>query len=91
MPMPLDVELSFKDGSREIVYIPQYLMFGEKQNESPTVKRTVGQPWKWTHPTYTIAVDRKLFDLKKQKLIHFKEWQIQREKQCACTQLVVLT
>lgn len=68
MPMPLDVELSFKDGSKEIVYIPQYLMFGEKQNESPAVKRTVGQPWKWTHPTYTIAVDRKLFDLKKAEI-----------------------
>jgi len=68
MPMPLDVELTFKDGSKEMAYIPQYLMFGEKQNETPSVKRTVGQPWKWTHPTYTITVDRKLFDLKKAEI-----------------------
>jgi Peptidase family M1 domain len=65
MPMPLDVELLFKDGSREIVYIPQYLMFGTKPNEEPMLNRTVGEPWKWTHPTYTIGVGRKLLDLRK--------------------------
>jgi hypothetical protein len=65
MPMPVDVELTYKDGSKEIAYIPQYLMFGGKENETPAIKRTVGQPWKWTHPTYVIEVDRKLMDLKK--------------------------
>jgi hypothetical protein len=65
MPMPLDVELLFRDGHRESVYIPQYLMFGLKANEEPSVIRTVGEPWKWTHPTYTISIDRKLLDLKK--------------------------
>lgn len=65
MPMPLDIDLQFKDGSRELIYIPQYLMFGEKVNEDPNIKRTVGEPWKWTHPTYTISLDRKLIDLKK--------------------------
>ena len=65
MPMPLDVELLFRDGHRESVYIPQYLMFGLKANEEASVNRTVGEPWKWTHPTYTISIDRKLLDLKK--------------------------
>jgi len=65
MPMPLDVELTFKDGSKQIAYIPQYLMFGSKQNETPSLKRTVGEPWKWTHPTYTITIDRHLVELKK--------------------------
>ena len=65
MPMPLDIEFQFKDGSREIGYVPQYLMFGEKRNEEPGIKRTVGEPWKWTHPYYTFEIDRKLTDLKK--------------------------
>lgn len=65
MPMPVDLELQFKDGSVEYAYIPQYLMFGGKQNEKPGFKRTVGEAWKWTHPTYTISIDRKLIDLKK--------------------------
>ncbi|NDC78875.1 MAG: hypothetical protein EBZ67_13560, partial [Chitinophagia bacterium] len=64
MPMPVDLELRFKDGSRETAYIPQYLMFGTKANEEPSVKRTVGTPWKWTHPTYTIEIERRLTDLK---------------------------
>lgn len=65
MPMPIDIEMVFKDGSRETAYIPQYLMFGSKQNEEPAIKRTVGEPWKWTHPTHVITIDRKLLDLKK--------------------------
>lgn len=65
MPMPLDIEFQFKDGSREIGYVPQYLMFGEKKNEEPAIKRTVGEPWKWTHTYYTFEIDRKLTDLKK--------------------------
>ena len=65
MPMPIDIDLTFKDGSREKAYIPQYLMFGEKANEEPEIKRTVGEPWKWTHPNYVITIDRKLLDLKK--------------------------
>jgi len=65
MPMPLDIEFQFKDGSREMGYVPQYLMFGEKQNEDPAIKRTVGEPWKWTHTYYTFEIDRKLTDLKK--------------------------
>lgn len=65
MPMPLDVELTFKDGSKQIVYIPQYLMFGVKENENPEISRIIGDPWKWTHPTYTIAIDRQLIGLKK--------------------------
>jgi len=64
IPMPIDIELHFKDGSRELAYIPQYLMFGAKDNEEPEVKRTVGEPWKWTHPLYTITIDRKLTDLR---------------------------
>jgi hypothetical protein len=64
IPMPIDLELYFKDGSRELAYVPQYLMFGAKDNEEPEVKRTVGEPWKWTHPLYSITIDRKLTDLR---------------------------
>ena len=30
MPMPIDFQLTFKDGSKELHYIPMYLMFGQK-------------------------------------------------------------
>jgi len=65
MPMPVDVLLQYKDGSKELAYIPQYLMFGAKPVEEPAIPRTVFEPWKWTSPTYTFAVNHHLTDLKK--------------------------
>jgi hypothetical protein len=65
MPMPVDVELQFKDGSREMAYIPQYLMFGAKKQEDTSIPRKVYEPWKWTHREYVFEVmNRKLTDLK---------------------------
>lgn len=64
MPMPVDVLLQYKDGSKEMAYIPQYLMFGEKPVEDPTIPRKTFEPWKWTHPTYTFEMSRPLTDLK---------------------------
>ena len=64
MPMPIDVMIHYKDGSKELAYIPMYLMFGEKPQEDPTVPRTVFEEWKWTHPTYTFEVKRKLSEMK---------------------------
>ncbi|MCO5238047.1 MAG: M1 family metallopeptidase [Chitinophagaceae bacterium] len=63
VPMPMDVLLQFKDGSKEMVYIPLLSMFGEKPQEND-IPRTVRDVWKWTHPTYTIEVDRRLMDLR---------------------------
>jgi hypothetical protein len=64
MPMPVDVMLTFKDGSREMAYIPQYLMFGGKKSEHPTIKTTSFEAWRWTHPYYTFEINRRLTDLK---------------------------
>ncbi|HTI09339.1 MAG TPA: M1 family metallopeptidase [Puia sp.] len=64
MPMPIDVLLEYKDGSKEMVYIPQYLMFGEKPVEDAAIPRTVFEPWKWTHPTYTFQVTHGLTSVK---------------------------
>lgn len=65
MPMPIDVEITFKDGTKEMHYIPMYLMFGEKPAEDAKEKRTVYEAWKWTHPTFDIGTKRKLQDITK--------------------------
>ncbi len=64
MPMPIDLQLTFKDGSKEMHYIPLNLMFGEKPNENAAIKREVHEEWKWTHPTYIVEFKRRLTDLK---------------------------
>ncbi|MBS1667217.1 MAG: M1 family metallopeptidase [Bacteroidetes bacterium] len=64
MPMPIDVLIQYKDGSKEMVYIPQYLMFGEKPVEDHQIPRKTVDAWKWTSPTYTFEVSHRLFDIK---------------------------
>jgi hypothetical protein len=63
VPMPVDFQLTFKDGSKELHYIPMYLMFGQKPAEDATVSRVVYDPWKWTHTTYVIETSKKLADI----------------------------
>ena len=63
MPMPIDVLMTFKDGSQQLAYIPQYLMFGQKPVEDASIPRKVYDPWYWTHRVYTIETDKKLTDI----------------------------
>ena len=63
MPMPIDVLLTFKDGTTEMHYIPLSLQYGEKPAEDVT-PRTVHEEWKWTHPDYSFTTTRSLKDLK---------------------------
>ncbi|MFN5334175.1 MAG: M1 family metallopeptidase [Bacteroidota bacterium] len=62
MPMPIDVQLTFKDNKKENHYIPMYLMFGEKPTED-TIPRSVHAPWKWTDPLFVFKCNRKLTDI----------------------------
>jgi hypothetical protein len=64
MPMPIDLQLTFKDGTTEQHYIPLNLMYGEKPAEDK-MPRIVDEEWRWTHPTNTIEIKRRLLDLKK--------------------------
>jgi len=64
MPMPIDLQLSFKDGSSEMHYVPLNLMFGAKASENTQQKREVHAEWQWTHPTYVLEFKRRLTDLK---------------------------
>jgi len=58
MPMPLDILVSYKDGSQEIFYIPIPLMRGEKENPY-SLNRTVLEDWPWAFPTYTFSIPKK--------------------------------
>jgi hypothetical protein len=64
MPMPIDLQLTFTDGTKEMHYIPLNLMFGTKPNENTIQKREVHEEWKWTHPTYIVELKRKLTEIR---------------------------
>ncbi len=53
MPMPIDVSVTYKDGTKEGFYIPLRMMLGEK----PTTA-TVLENWAWTHLTYTFKASK---------------------------------
>ena len=63
IPMPVDVQLTFKDGTRELHYVPLDLMFGAKPNETDSISRKVYNPWHWTNPTCIIESGRRLTDI----------------------------
>ncbi|MBI3883908.1 MAG: M1 family metallopeptidase [Sphingobacteriales bacterium] len=64
MPMPIDLQIIYKDGSTEMHYIPLNSMFGVKPNENSLQKRQEHEEWKWTHPTYIIEIQRPVNELK---------------------------
>ncbi len=64
MPMPIDLQLTFKDGSTEMFYIPLNLMYANKPTENAAQKREVLEEWRWTHPTYVVEMKHKLTDVK---------------------------
>ncbi|UEG48595.1 M1 family metallopeptidase [Ferruginibacter lapsinanis] len=65
MPMPVDLQVTLKDGSTEMHYVPLNLMYGEKPAENTVEKREVHEEWRWTHPVYIVEIKHHLSDLKK--------------------------
>jgi hypothetical protein len=63
IPMPVDVKISFKDGTSEWHYVPMSLMFGSKPAEEGQANRKVYEEWPWTNPLYEISTKRKLTDI----------------------------
>lgn len=60
MPMPVDVMVTYADGSQELFYIPLRIMRGEKEDtEYPAnVRWTTKEDWPWVNPTYTLKIPR---------------------------------
>ncbi|MFB6307364.1 MAG: M1 family aminopeptidase, partial [Flavobacteriales bacterium] len=56
-PMPLDVQVTYKDGSKEMYYIPLRVMRGKKINEYD-LKRIVKSDWPWVYPYYTLNLEK---------------------------------
>tara|TARA_R110002110_G_scaffold49502_16_gene146938 strand:- start:1950 stop:3782 length:1833 start_codon:yes stop_codon:yes gene_type:complete len=57
MPMPIDLFVTYEDGSEESFYIPLQMMRGEKPNPYPNVKRIVLKDWAWAFPEYSFEID----------------------------------
>ncbi|MEM9050680.1 MAG: M1 family metallopeptidase [Bacteroidota bacterium] len=56
-PMPVDLNITYTDGSTELVSIPLRMMRGSKPNPGD-INFTVAEDWPWTNPTYALTLDR---------------------------------
>ncbi len=63
MPMPVDVLLTFKDGTQEMHTIPLDMMYGFKPAET-NIPATVHAEWRWVLPEYAFATNRGIADIK---------------------------
>ena len=68
MPMPIDLQLTFKDGTMAMHNIPLTLMFGAKKSENSQQDYEVHEAWPWTHPTYVVTFKQRLTDLFKAEI-----------------------
>jgi hypothetical protein len=62
-PMPIDLVVTYKDGSKQTIYIPTNETLGSKPAEDPLQKRTELKPWAWVDPNYTVSIDAKPGDV----------------------------
>ena len=62
-PMPLDLMVIYKDGSKELYYIPMNELMGNKVADSKEIKRTIAEIWPWVNPTYTLKISRRASDI----------------------------
>lgn len=60
MPMPLDIKVTYKDGSSKNYYIPLRMLYFTKPGAE-----NVQQDWPWAMPTYTLSVDKSKEDISK--------------------------
>jgi hypothetical protein len=64
MPMPLDILVLYNDGSQETFYAPLRMMYGEKENPYPNLKRTLLPDWPWAYSNYDFVLDKPLGTIK---------------------------
>jgi len=62
-PMPVDLLVTLKDGSKHLYYIPLNETLGSKPVEDPSVKRFDQTPWPWVAPTYGVKINNKASEI----------------------------
>ncbi|MEZ4799881.1 MAG: M1 family metallopeptidase [Flavobacteriales bacterium] len=63
MPMPVDVEVTFKNGKKTMYTIPLDLMRGAKAKEDYPNTWVVSKDWDWVNPFYELHIEAKLEDI----------------------------
>lgn len=65
MPMPIDILVEYTDGTLESYYIPLRMMSFAKENQNPTINRTILKDWTWANPNYFFEIPKAKSTIKK--------------------------
>ena len=61
--MPLDLVVTYKDGSKVMYYIPTNETVGNKPIDHASMERMDLNAWPWVYPTYTLNIQRKVSEI----------------------------
>jgi hypothetical protein len=56
--MPIDLLVTFRDGSQELYYVPMSETLGNKPVENESILRNELIAWPWVNPTYSLRINR---------------------------------
>ena len=62
-PMPVELVVTFRDGTKEMFYIPTNETLGNKTVENQNMPRLDLDAWPWVYPTYTLTIKRKVEEI----------------------------
>ena len=62
-PMPIDLMVTFRDGTQELYYIPMSETLGNKPVEDEKIVRNDLIAWPWVNPTYSMRINRQPEDI----------------------------
>jgi hypothetical protein len=65
MPMPLDILVTYDDGTQEYFNIALRMMRGNKPQEVADIKYSTLLDWPWTHPEYSFELPVSVDKIKK--------------------------
>jgi hypothetical protein len=57
-PMPVDLIVTYADGTKELFYIPLNETLGGKPVEDKSMARTELEAWPWVNPTYSLKIGK---------------------------------
>jgi aminopeptidase N len=64
MPMPIDLVITYKDGTQEMIYLPLAIMRGQKGDEAGMPSRIFADTWPWTNLSKTIVLAKPFSSIK---------------------------
>jgi len=63
IPAPVEATITYKNGSKQLIYIPSSEMYGEKKMPEKD-KCLKLEPWAWVSQTYELSIPRSLKEIK---------------------------